>query len=235
MARAFTAALCLCLLPLAGCPDELDGNGIRARETRELDRFSTIESEGALDIAVVQGETYSAVVSIDSNLIDRVETIVDDDRLIIDMRRGFGDALPGPHVRLTVPRLHAAILSGSGSIVVSDFDQDEPLRLSLSGSGELLFSGSAPEVVAELDGSGDIGLAGVADHITLDLSGSGVIDAEELEAYTGDIELSGSGEVRATVRESARVALDGSGEIDLFGAPEVEVSKSGSGDVNVRP
>lgn len=235
MARMFTPVLGLCFVALSGCPDELDGNGIRARETRELDRFSVVESRGSLDVEVMQDDAYSALISIDSNLMDRVRTRVEGDRLVIDVRRGIGDTLPGPHVRLTVPRLHGAILSGSGSVVVSDFDQDGPILLSLSGSGGILFSGSAPEVEADLSGSGDITLAGAAEHVVLDLSGSGTIDAEELEAHTGDIALRGSGGVRATIRETARVALDGSGAIDLFGEPEVEVSKSGSGDVNVRP
>ena len=75
-------------------------------------------------------------------------------------------------------------------------------------------------------------LTGAAERVVLDLSGSGTIDAEQLEAETGDIELRGSGDVRATVRDAARVALDGSGDIDLFGQPSVEVSKSGSGDVS---
>jgi hypothetical protein len=222
-------------LSLSGCLiDDIDGNGERVEERRELERFSAVESSGSFDVRIAQGNAFEAVVSIDSNLIDHIATRVHGGRLLIEPDTAIGDAVSGPHVRVTVPELRSATLSGSGSVVVSAFEQDEAIALTLSGSGEVVFSGSVPELAANLSGSGDILLAGAAERVDLDLSGSGTIDAEELEAERGAIELAGSGEVRATILGAARVSLDGSGDIDLFGQPEVELSKSGSGDVHVR-
>ncbi len=83
MTRTCSLILGLCLT-LAGCPiDGIDGNGNRVDETRDLERFSTVESKGSLDIAIEQGDDYSAVVSIDSNLIHYVDTHVSDGRLVI--------------------------------------------------------------------------------------------------------------------------------------------------------
>lgn len=225
-------------LPLWGCLlddfDGLDGNGERVEERRELERFTAVESAGAFDIRIEQGDAFEAVVRIDSNLIDHIETHVHNRRLLIEPDTAIDDTVGGTHVWVTVPELHAATLSGSGSIVVSAFEQDAPIELTLSGSGEVVFSGRAPQVAAKLSGSGEMLLAGATEQVDLDLSGSGTIDAEELEAERGEIDLAGSGEVRATVLDTARVALDGSGDIDLFGEPEVELSKSGSGEVHVR-
>ena len=68
------------------------------------------------------------MVSIDSNLIRYVDTHVSDGRLVIDLDGPIGDTVRGPHVRLTMPRLREATLSGSGTLDVSDFEQDEPMQ-----------------------------------------------------------------------------------------------------------
>jgi hypothetical protein len=64
------------------------------------------------------------------------------------------------------------------------------------------------------------------------LSGSGSLRGQHLEAESGAIELSGSGDVSATVRDSVRVSLSGSGQIDLYGGAAVDhYLNTGSGDI----
>jgi hypothetical protein len=87
-------------------------------------------------------------------------------------------------------------------------------------------------VRAVVDGSGAIDLDGSADHVELELSGSGSIDAYELAAVSGEVELSGSGRIAASLSEHVDVDLSGSGRIDLFGGAEIgDYETSGSGEV----
>jgi hypothetical protein len=235
MSRSF-GAFGLSLLPLLwGCHSiAVHGNGHPASEKRDLDGFVAIDSRGSFDTKVAQGETFSVTVNIDSNLLHVLQTRVDGSTLVIDSDEGVSDILPGPHVTVTMPHLQSCTLAGSGRIDVISCRESTPVSMLLSGSGDLTFDGAAPSVSARLDGSGSADLAGSADRVDLFLTGSGSINATALAATNGSVNLSGSGEISATINGRADVSLSGSGNIDLFGGVVLEhFSDSGSGDIRV--
>jgi len=230
-----SAALQLSLvLSLTGCETWVDGNGTPATETRPLDGFSGVDSKGAFDVRVEQGDSFQVAINIDSNLLPLVETRIIGSTLEITSDHHLETNLPGPHVTVKMPEFSAAELSGSGRLTVRSFQSTHPVSLHLSGSGAVDFDGTAPVVNADVSGSGDVNLAGKADEVRLDLSGSGVIDAANLPAQSGAVTLAGSGNVRATINGPAAVSLSGSGEVDLYGDVRLEhSSKTGSGAIRV--
>jgi hypothetical protein len=184
-------------------------------------------------VKVEQGDTFSVVVSIDSNLQPLVRTRVEGDTLVVDFSEPVGDTLGGPHVIVTMPVLRAATVSGSGGLSAETFSQDEGVDLNVEGSGNLVFGGDVPSLTGRLSGSGNMLLRGTADAIDLGLDGSGNVQARDLTAATGDISVEGSGNVAATVTGPARVTLTGSGDVDLFGGGTVErASVTGSGTLH---
>jgi len=217
-----------------GCSHGIDGNGTRVDEQREVAAFSRIRSDCDLDVKVVQGDQQSLTVSIDSNLQDVVTTRVDGATLHIDLSEDVERTVAGPNVLITVPGLTAAKLAGSGDMTFTLDQPESALDLYLTGSGRMRFDGTTAALGAFLSGSGDIHLSGTTSDTSLALSGSGAIRARDLSASSADIELSGSGDVAATVHDSARLSLSGSGQIDLFGGAAIEESRdSGSGDIVV--
>ena len=227
-AKATFLSILLLLLP--ACTLDVDGNGERTTESRELRDFSSVIADGSLDVEIQQGDTTSVVVSIDSNLQRLVLTHVADGRLIIDESKPIGDTVAGPHVIVTMPLLHAARLAGSGILSAETFSQADPIDLSLEGSGDMSFDGQVPTLTARLEGSGDMRLHGSATAVVLGLEGSGDLHATDLSAAAADIRLAGSGSIAATVTGPSRVTLDGSGDVDLFGGGTIEWSSvSGSG------
>jgi len=229
-----TTVLFVLGLGLPACDLGVDGNGTRTVETRAERDFIAVDNRDALDMKVQQGDVFSVVVSIDSNLQSFVRTRVVAGTLIVDASDPIGDTVGGPHVIVTMPLLRAATLSGSGGLSVETFSQGEAVDLVLDGSGNLSFSGDVPSVVGRLAGSGDMRLRGTTETVDLGLDGSGNLRADDLVATAGDISLDGSGNVAATVTGSARLALSGSGDIDLYGGATIERSSvSGSGAVHV--
>lgn len=225
-------SFCLFGLSLTGCDLGTDGNGTRSVESRPDQDFAAIDNRDALDLKVEQGDTFSVVVSIDSNLQSFVRTRVEGDTLVVDLSGPVGDTVAGPHVLVTMPLVRAATLSGSGGLSAETFSQDEPVDLVLEGSGNLTFTGAVPSVTGRLGGSGDMTLRGTADAVDLRIDGSGNLQARDLTAATGDISVEGSGNVAATVTGPARVTLGGSGDIDLYGGGSIERSSvTGSGAV----
>jgi Putative auto-transporter adhesin, head GIN domain len=229
---ALLSGLLLGLLP--SCDLGVDGNGNRSVEDRPGQDFTGVESRASLDVKIQRGDTFSVVVSIDSNLQPAVVTRVDGGTLIVDVTEPIGHTVSGPHVIVTMPVLRAAVLSGSGALSAETFPQDQPVDLILEGSGNLVFSGDVPTLTARLDGSGDLSLHGITGAADLTLEGSGNLDARDMSATTGDISLDGSGDLAATVTGSMRIALSGSGDIDLFGGGSLETSAlDGSGSLRV--
>lgn len=225
---------CLWVALLAcACDDVAYGNGERATEARTLADFTRVESAGSVDVSIERGEAFEVVVSIDSNLLAELSTLVVDGTLVIRSDKDFEDIVAGPHVRVTLPGLRAATLSGSGEVRVATPGSGEPVTLNLSGSGRMLFDGTAPETTVHLSGSGDVDLVGESDRVALILDGSGDIDASALRASEGRLKLDGSGSIRANVEGAARVDLSGSGDIYLYGAPQLtSLSIDGSGELH---
>jgi len=224
----------LCTTLLLGACLGVDGNGHRVRERREHVDFVRVESDGPYGVQVEQGDSFSVVVSLDSNLIDHLDTWVEAETLYIHSDVHVFDMVSGPHVIVRMPNLGAAVLNGSGWIDASDFDEAQTVRLELNGSGQVSFHGSAPQVEAALNGSGDMQLSGTTDVADLEISGSGTIDARQLNACRARMRVSGSGDIESTVDGPAEVVIDGSGDIDLYGDVRLQASHvSGSGDVHL--
>jgi len=213
------------------------GNGKRVTETRAAAGFTAIDSNDSLDVEVTQGDAFAVTVSIDSNLIDRVETRVSGQTLAVDVRGSIWSFVAGPHVLVTMPVLADAAASGSGNILVHPFTQDADMTLGASGSGGVQAEATtAPHVRADASGSGDVRVAGTTQRIDIDASGSGGVNAASLDATDGSVAISGSGAASATIRGSADVSLSGSGDLDLFGGATIaHLSQSGSGRLHVRP
>jgi hypothetical protein len=227
------ALLTLCTLPLLGACIGVDGNGHRARETRDERDFVRIENVGQLDVQVRQGEEFAVLVSIDENLLDNVRTHVRDETLIIDNEPHLFDVLPGPHVLVTMPHFIFGKVDGSGNLDARVFDERETVRLEVSGSGDATFEGSAPRIEADVSGSGDLRLAGSTGFAQLFGSGSGDIAARDLDADAARLRTTGSGNITATVHGDVEAETSGSGDIELYGSPHVTSShEHGSGDIH---
>ena len=231
--RALLAAALGFALPLSACEFGVDGNGHRTDELRQVGgAFTRVEDDGELDVFIERGDEFSVVVSIDSNLQHLVDLRVSGDTLVIDSERNLGHTVDGPHVWVTLPRLQGVYLDGCGRMVATGFDSDDVVDLELDGSGLLEFHGEAAQLNVSHDGSGRVLLEGATDSIDLRLGGSGSIDARSCPALDGVFGLSGSGEISATVTETAQVSLSGSGRIDLYGGAVLEhQSVSGSGSI----
>jgi hypothetical protein len=218
---------------LGACGLDIDGNGKRVDEKRQLSGFVEIDNRSAFDVQVEPGESDTVSVSVDENLLGALETRVVGETLIIDSHENIGRTVLGPHVTVSAPRLRSAKLSGSGRLDLLAFAQDEPLELVLAGSGDLYCEGEAPAFVAELSGSGALRIAGSTQRIELDLDGSGTLDARACVAEEGSIDLDGSGDVRATIHGPVEIALSGSGDINLYGGADI-VHRAGHGSGRVR-
>jgi hypothetical protein len=206
------------MMPLAACSFSWSGDddgagaspsGTGTTRTYMLSDFSSIDLRGASDVDVRVGTGFSVRAQGPAEALDRLTIERDGDTLEIGRRKGVNlnwGRSGKVKVFVTLPRLAAAAISGSGDMTV---DRVEGTRFA-----------------ADVAGSGSLGVAAVR---------VGDVDAAGLKARSARVEIAGSGSVRAVVDGPATVDMMGSGDVDLGSAARCTVSKMGSGSVRCAP
>lgn len=226
-------------LTLVGCSNTSDAAepvGPRTTRTFAVSDFSAVALRGSDDVDVRVGTGFSVRAEGPVAELDKLEIVRVGDTLRIGRKKnlaGFswGGGQRGVKVFVTMPRIVAAQIAGSGDLAI---DRVEGQRFGgeSAGSGNLSIATlSVSEARLSVGGSGDIAAKGRVERLTINLAGSGNVAAGGLTARSATVSLAGSGDVRAEVAGPARVALTGSGDVDLGRQARCTISKAGSGDV----
>ena len=249
------AALPLALaMTIAGCngADHKDGErpgkdeksaatdaGPMATRTYALTGFTGVKVAGPDDVTIRRGDTFSISAKGPQAVIDELDIVVDGQTLSIGRQRpGFSFSSrdhEDVEIAITMPRLIAVRLTGSGSIDADSVDGDA-VEAAVTGSGDLKITklnGKSAEI--SVSGSGDIEIAGGAIGAgEFGVTGSGDIDADGLVAQTLDVSVTGSGNVEAQATGKADVSILGSGDVTLSGGASCSARQLGSGSVTCK-
>lgn len=237
------SVLTLTVAPLAACTVYAEDGGAGAPaagsgSTRSfaVRDFTGVTLRGSDDVDVRVGSTFSVRAEGPSAELDKLRIERVGDMLRVGRKNRIGFIWGGDHrgvtVFVTMPRIAAAQIAGSGNLTVdrvegADFDGG------VAGSGNLKVGQlTATRAKLSIPGSGEITAKGQVGQLTVDLAGSGNIDAAGLRARAATVSLAGSGNVRAEVVGAATVSLVGSGDVDLGRAAKCTTTKVGSGEVH---
>ena len=210
----------------------VSGNGTIASEQRSITGFTGVETHGSIDIITSQG-AYNVKVEADQNLLQYIETTIENGRLKVRFRRGISISdSKGARVYVTAPELNAFETHGSGNISGQGKISDKnKMGVEISGSGDIQLTLDCPEIKTETHGSGNITLSGETRNLFSRISGSGDVDAGNLKAETVKVSIHGSGDTQVFASESLDVEVSGSGDVHYSGAPKITTSIHGSGSV----
>ena len=229
-------------------------SGERVARTAQVGAFDKIELKGPDTVRVRVGGAQLVSIEGDRAIVDRLEVVVEDGKLIV-RRKGSNWSVGGRSeiatVTVTVPRLVAAAVGGSGEMSVDrvgggDFaaavggsgrlDIGEAkagkLEAAVGGSGNLRFAKvEADSVEMAIGGSGTIAAAGRARAIEASLGGSGNVEAQNSATRTAEVSMAGSGNVAINASDAASISMAGSGDVTVSGGATCQTSKIGSGTV----
>jgi hypothetical protein len=206
---------------------------LAAERSFPVGAFTKIRLAGSPNVRVRTGTQPSVVATGTAADLDRLEITVRGDELQISQKSGsWSWSREGLRIEVTVPRLEAAALVGSGDMEI-DRIKGGDFSGSLRGSGDLSLAAiDADAVNLAIEGSGDISAAGRCDTGTFAVNGSGDIGAAGLRCRTATVTLQGSGDIAVGATATATVALNGSGNVSVTGGARCTTSKRGSGDVS---
>lgn len=214
MTRRFLLAL-LALLPAAtALADRVTGSGTPATQERAVPGVRSVGLAVPGVLEIVQGERETLTLSGDDNVLPLVESVVEQGALRIRFREP-GATLVRPkqplRFRLQVRSLEGIAIQGSGDVKAEAL-QAAKLKVSISGSGNVL-------------------LGGRGEALDVNIAGSGDVKAGRFEVKRAAVTIAGSGDARLWVRETLSASVAGSGDVDYHGEARVTSTIAGSGRV----
>jgi hypothetical protein len=204
------------IVAVSGCGivgPAVKGSGIVRTETRDVGRFTRVESARSADVTIQTGGKQWVAIEADDNILPLIDTAVKGERLVIGSHGSYSTR-QGIKVTIIVPTLEEAVISGSGKIIASGV--------------------AAKELEAHIGGSGDIRISGSSDSLKASISGSGGIDATKLPVAAADASVTGSGSIKIVATQSLHARVIGSGDVRYGGNPP-EIRKQVTGSGSVRP
>ena len=217
--------------------ETVKGNGQAKKETREVSSFSSLSSQGSMDVQIAYGNSNSVVIDADENLLPYIETTVENGKLTIKNKKGINlKSSSKILVNVSMTKINSLQLSGSGNLSGSGaFNNDSKTDIAVSGSGNLkLDFDSFKDLDVTVSGSGNVDLKGKsANNIDAKISGSGNIDCSDLSSKDVTAKISGSGNIKVYASNSIDAKISGSGSVYYKGnLQNIQTKIAGSGRVS---
>lgn len=235
MKKIFLFAAAVSMLSLMSCAqNNVKGDGNYKTETRNHSGFKGVGAGGDFDVEIKTGSGYSVEIMADGNLMQYIETDVNNGVLRINTRDNHNLRASKPiKVNVVMPVLESASVAGSGDMFSSGvLTVGNQLKVSLAGSGTCkLHVAPNANIKASIAGSGDIRMRGATDNLSVSIAGSGNFEGFELSANKADVRISGSGDVQTNVSNELSASIAGSGDVQYKGNATTSLKAAGSGSI----
>ena len=212
----------LMLLPIlmllvftTSCSDDDDtifGSGNLTTETRTVDTFTKINSEGVFEVTVTQGIAQSVEITADDNIIGLVRTSISNNELRLRLNDNYNYRDVTVRANITVVNLNGITNSGIGDMHIHNVDNNGAFSIDNEGTGNIEIDGTSTNLSIKNQGSGDI--LGF-DFLVNDCN----------------VDIEGSGDVKISCSDNLDVDIEGSGNVYYKGTPTVNATITGSGQV----
>lgn len=225
------ALLSVLIAGMVGCNKTIVGDGPLVAENRPVSNFTSINLLVDAEVYYHPGNNLSLEVMGQQNILDKLETIVTNDQLII-RNSDSKDISTGEKIRIniTAPSVNTFSINTAGEIYSSGKIEVTNLQLSNSGTGTICLQNVvAKNIEATGTSSGVIVAEGSGENVTTKNSGSGKIDFSRVIARTAKVRASGSGKTQVTVADHLQATIEGSGPVYYSGYPDVSSHISGTG------
>ena len=200
---------------------------------RKVEGFTKVHLQIPLDVTIRPGKAFSLVLELkDADLADKITTEVRGDTLYISSNEHALHMRGKDTATITMPSFQSVSISGSGDADIAGFEQGE-VSLTISGSGDITYSGKSSALSVAISGSGNTKLSGSTGSLSVSIEGSGDLKAAEFTAKNASVAVNGSGDADLHVAGGAvQFAVNGSGDIRWSGdASVVSAVTRGSGSI----
>jgi hypothetical protein len=187
---------------------QIQGNGKRQLEKRQVPAFSSISTNGAFTIEVTCQKDQSLEVEGDENVLDFVKTEVSGNILRVDNSQNYSVSEP-VRVRISVPNLDGLSVNGAGHIDVKAIKNDK--------------------FEIDTNGAPSITVAGTTKMVDIAANGAGKVDTQNLHATRAVVDTRGVAKIDLDVSDQLDVEIFGPSSVTYSGNPSVNKNIHGPG------
>jgi hypothetical protein len=207
------------------------GSGNITTETRDVSGFDRLSLAGIGDVTLTQGNEESLQIEAEDNIIPNIKTEVRGGTLYITYERK--SLLPTKPIKfnLTMKDVRSIETQGVSSVQADKIITDD-LDVIISGTGSVnILSLDARQLATNISGAGNFEAEGQVDDQRIVLSGAGNYNGTDLQSKTGDVTITGLGQVSIWATDTLNVIISGTGGVDYYGEPKITRSVSGIGNL----
>lgn len=216
-------------------PTEIVGEGDVVTQTLSVANFTGIDLASLPNVTVKQGATQEVKATGHSNIIEKIKTDVNNNVWKIDLQEGTYNNI-NLSIEITVPNINTVIASGSGNIVVEDFENQNALTLAVSSTGNITlnkFEGIT-ELSPVISSAGNITAnedISTLQTLNITASSNGNYNGFALSADNCTVTASSNGKVELTANTTLNVTISGNGNVYYKGSPSITQNVTGNGQL----
>ena len=204
------------------------GNGNVVEETRKAGPFEKISVSRGMNVYITQGESHRIVVKADENLLDAIETKIEDNTLKITTSENIRQST-SKKVYVTIPGI-SEIKSAAGSNVYSENTlETKALVIGTSSGSNMKLQVEAGELSVSSSSGSNVRLEGTAETFTGKASSGANIKAEDLRVTHCNATTSSGANLWISVGETFEGKASSGGNIYYSGNPKTVNLESSSG------
>jgi len=212
------------LLPIVGC-------GPMRTQTYDFTDFTKVEIGSSFPFEVVQSDSYAVSITAPETLFSHVQVSKDGDTLRVFQTAGMPPM--GTHVKIAMPDLVAAKLSGSVKGSIKGFSSTHDFNLNVSGASNVSGSIVAGDAAMQVSGASKVQLEGSAKNIVVDVSGASTFNLSGFAVNDVKIVVSGSSNAAINVMGRLDADLSGASKLSYTGEPTMgDISTSGASTIS---
>lgn len=210
-----------------------NGNGNVVTEERTVSEdFNEVRGSAGLDVYLSQGDENKIMVEADENLLQYIETSIENGKLHITTSENIGHA-ESKKIYVTFKELNNIEASSGADVTGNSVIKSENLSLKSSSGADLKVEVFAKDLIAKTSSGADLEVSGKASSLNADASSGSELNAKELLVINCNAEASSGAGITVNVKEKLETHVSSGGDIDYYGNPvSVNSNKSHSGSVN---
>jgi Putative auto-transporter adhesin, head GIN domain len=202
-------------------PDGLTGSGKLTSRTIDLSGVTSVVAGADFLVHVKTGAPAQAKVTMDDNLVDRIEAAVSGHELRLGLKPGSNVRNATLRAEVTVSRLERLAANGASHATLDSTVTGPALRLVAEGAGQIIGPVQVDRLEASESGASVLNLSGRAGSLHLESVGTSQLHGSELAVDDLDAALSGVSQATVTVNKTLAVTADGVSVLRYRGNPSI--------------
>ena len=231
LALALVAVLLVGCVPL-GPTTSITGSGHPMTKDFDLAGFTKVAAGSAFQVEITQGDGYSVSVTVDDNLVDRLDVTKSGDTLRIYLKPSTSIRNVNMSAKVTMPELTGLDLSGATRTNIAGFSSGKSLDIKVSGASRLQGDIKSGNARFDVSGASTMDLQGSAGNLDLTVSGASTATLDEFASKNTSVEASGASHATVNASGTLNVEASGASSVTYVGQPaNLKVNTSGASTV----